>query len=234
MFFPRDDTVTIDGKTYEIANTIKVDTWNSKSLVVNDVFDVFRAVDDMEEENFQDLKKKLVNQLKLFDKQYLKHVKKTHPDVNIIVSSAITPLLDVLESNYNFHKLEELIKKKTEIPIFRFRALEDRFCEHMEIICTTLKEHGDLKQTFAIKRMLNLLKLDNWEENVPMAFYLTPLRDSIKVMRTELLAMRKRGANRCKYYIEQNEPMQANIIDMVAKDVTAQWLMGDKLKNDQL
>lgn len=28
--------------------------------------------------------------------------------------------------------------------------------------------------------------------------------------------------------------MQAYIIDMVAKDVTAQWLMGDKLKNDQL
>ena len=82
--------------------------------------------------------------------------------------------------------------------------------------------------------MLNLLKLDNWENIVPMSFYLSPLKNSIKTMRTELIEMRKRGPNRCKYYVEQNEPMQAYIIDMVAKDVTAQWLMGDKLKNDQL
>lgn len=234
MFFPREDTVTIDGVTHEILNAIKVDTWNSKCMIVNDVFEAFRSVDDMEEETFLDLKKKLINQLKTFDKQYVKHIKKTHPDVNSIVSDAITPLLELLESNYNFHKIEELMKKKHEIPSFRFKALEDKFCEHLEVICQTLKDHGDLKQTFAIKRMLNLLKLDNWEENVPMAFYLTPLRNSIKTMRDELIAMRKRGPNRCKYYIEQNEPMQAYVIDMVAKDVTAQWLMGDKLKNDQL
>lgn len=104
----------------------------------------------------------------------------------------------------------------------------------MEVICTNLKEHGNLKDTFDIKRMLNLLKLDNWEENVPMAFYLTPLKVSIKTVRDELIVMRKKGQNRCKYYIEDNQPMHEYIIDMVKKDVTAQWLMGDKLKNDQL
>ena len=82
--------------------------------------------------------------------------------------------------------------------------------------------------------MLNLLKLENWEKTVPMAFYLTPLRNSIKRMRDELIRMKKLGQNRCKYFIEQNENMHKYIIDMVAKDVTAQWLMGNKLKNEQL
>lgn len=82
--------------------------------------------------------------------------------------------------------------------------------------------------------MLNLLKLENWEKNVPMAFYLTPLRNAIKAMRDELIRMRKLGQNRCKYFIEQNEAMHKLIITMVSKDVTAQWLMGNKLKNDQL
>lgn len=127
IFFPREDTVTIDGKTYEIANAIKVDTWNSKSLVVNEVFEAFRSVDGMEEDNYLELKKKLIVQLKAFEKQYMKHVKKTHPDVNVIISSAINPLLDLLESNYNFYKLEELIRKKHDIPVFRYNALEDRF-----------------------------------------------------------------------------------------------------------
>ena len=234
MFFPREDTVTIDGVTHEIANAIKVDTWNSKSLVVNDVMENFRSVDDIEEENFMDLKKKLIAKLKEFDKQYMKHIKKTHPDVQAIIDIAIEPILNILDSNENFHKIEELIKKGHSIPDFRYNALEDKFCENMETICTILKEHGNLKDTFAIKRMLNLLKLDNWEDTVPMAFYLNPLKESIKKVREEILEMKKKGKNRCKYYVEDNQPMHNLIIDMVAKDVTAQWLMGDKLKNDQL
>lgn len=235
MFFPREDTVTIDGVTYEIANAIKVETWNSKGLIVNDIMPALNVIiEDMESANFMDYKKKLVTKLKEFDKQYMKHIKKTHPDVQEIISAAIQPMLDILESNYNFHKIEELIKKGHEIPSFRFEALEDKFCEHMEVICTILKEHGNLKDTFAIKRMLNLLKLDNWEEIVPMKFYLTPLKDSIKKVRDEIIDMRKKGQNRVKYYVENNQPMHNLIIDMVAKDVTAQWLMGDKLKNDQL
>ena len=67
-----------------------------------------------------------------------------------------------------------------------------------------------------------------------MAFYLIPLRESIKTVRTELITMRNKGQHRCKYYIEENEPMHGHVIDMVKKDVTAQWLMRNKLKIDQL
>lgn len=127
MFFSRDDSITIDGVTFEISNAIKVDTWTSKQLVVIDVFESFKDADTIEEENYMDLKKKLVNQLKAFEKQYQKHVKKTHPEVYHIILTAITPLMNLLESNYNFYKLEELKRKKAEIPPFRYKALEDKF-----------------------------------------------------------------------------------------------------------
>lgn len=172
--------------------------------------------------------------MKNFEKQYAKHVKKTHPEVQDIITTAITPILNLLESNYNFHKIEELKKAGQEIPSFRFSALEDRFCEHMEIVCKVLSDHGKLQDIYDIKRMLNLLKKDEWEDNVPMAYYLKPLQKSIKECRAELLHMRKLGSNRCKYYIEDNQPFHELVIKMVKNDVTAQWLMGDELKNDQL
>lgn len=234
MWFPREEAVTIDGVKYEIPNHIRVDTWNSKLLIVTELFEVIKAVDEMEKDDYLETKKKLISKLKDFDKQYMKHIKKTHPEVHDIVMNAITPLLNLLESNYNFHKLEELKKTNNEIPSFRYNALEDRFCEHLEVICKVLADHGKLEDIYDIKRMLNLLKLDDWEDNVPMAFYLTPLKVSIKLMRDELLHMRKLGANRCKYYIEENQPMHELIIKMVKNDVTAQWLMGDSIKNDQL
>lgn len=234
MFFPREEAVVIDGVKFEIPNHIRVDTWNSKLMICNDVFEIFKSLEDMEKEDYLETKKKLVGHLKNFEKQYAKHVKKTHPEVQDIITAAITPILDLLESNYNFHKIEELRKTGEEIPSFRFLALEDRFCDHMEIVCKVLSDHGKLQDIYDIKRMLNLLKKDEWEENVPMAYYLKPLQKSIKECRTELLHMRKLGANRCKYYIEDNQPFHDLVIKMVKNDVTAQWLMGDDLKNDQL
>lgn len=233
MFFPREENIEIDGMKYEIPNHIRVDTWNSKLLIV-EVFEIFKSLEEMEKDDYLEKKKGLTTKLKEFDKQYVKHCKKTHPEVQEIINSAIEPVLNVLESNYNFHKLEEMMKTHTDIPAFRVSALENKFCEHMETVCKILSDHGKLQDTYDIKRMLNLLKLEDWENNVPMAFYLTPLKNSIKAMREELIIMRSLGPNRCKYYLEDNEPLHALVISMVKNDVTSQWLMGNKLKNDQL
>jgi hypothetical protein len=234
MFLPKDEKIFVDGVTYEITKAASRDSWNSKEKVL-ELMTMLRGIDDITSETFMDEKKKLIAKLKEFEKDYMRHSKKTHPEISsIIIEPAITPLMNLLESNYNFHKLEELIKKKHDIPDFRYNALEDKFCEDFEIICTVLKDHGNLKDTFAIKTMLNLLKVENWEEIPPMSYYLIPLRDAIKTVRTELITMKNKGQHRCKYYIEENEPMHAQVIDMVKKDVTAQWLMRNKLKIDQL
>jgi hypothetical protein len=103
----------------------------------------------------------------------------------------------------------------------------------MEALLTILTYHGKLRQEFDMKRMLNLLKVDRWEESVPMHWYLQPLKEKIISTREELLEMRKRGLILCKYRLEDNEEMETRIIDMVAQDVTCQWLMGHQLKRDQ-
>ena len=45
--------------------------------------------------------------------------------------------------------------------------------------------------------------------------------------------MEKKGPLYCKYIIEQNEDLQKKTINMNKIDFRCQWLMGDKLKQDQ-
>mmetsp|Transcript_38382 Transcript_38382/g.36750 ORF Transcript_38382/g.36750 Transcript_38382/m.36750 type:complete len:89 (-) Transcript_38382:828-1094(-) len=45
--------------------------------------------------------------------------------------------------------------------------------------------------------------------------------------------MHKMGIVRCKYIIEHNAVLMAKTIHMVKMDLTAQWLAGDDLKQDQ-
>ena len=52
-------------------------------------------------------------------------------------------------------------------------------------------------------------------------------------MRECLLKMEKDGPLFCKYIIEQNKELMDLTIIMVRKDLLAQWLVGDSLKQDQ-
>lgn len=45
--------------------------------------------------------------------------------------------------------------------------------------------------------------------------------------------MYKKGPLFCNYIIEDNEELQKKTVEMISKDVTAQWLAGDELKQDQ-
>jgi hypothetical protein len=42
------------------------------------------------------------------------------------------------------------------------------------------------------------------------------------------------GVNRCKYHMNLNTELHNLIIHMIKTDCTSQWLMGDRLKRDQL
>jgi len=166
---------------------------------------------------------------KEWDKMYVKHIKSAYIEMSAIHASAMKPLKDLLESNLNFHYLEEIEKKK-EVPNFRHEALEDKFCEHMTRICEILRDYGNLKDYFNIKQMLHVLKTENWREIPPLAFYFTPLHDAIVDVRSWLIKMNKDGHLLIKYIIEDNTELQEKIIKMVSEDVTAQWLAGDELK----
>jgi hypothetical protein len=54
-----------------------------------------------------------------------------------------------MESNFELNKLEELMKKQ-EVPDFRYKALEEKYCLHMEALLKILTNHGNLKEEYAM------------------------------------------------------------------------------------
>jgi hypothetical protein len=88
--------------------------------------------------------------LKEWDKLYVKHIKATYPDMSAIHATCMKPLTQLLDSNLNFHKLEEMQRRKEEVPYFRYLALESGFCKDFTAICELLKEFGTLKNHFNI------------------------------------------------------------------------------------
>ena len=110
-------------------------------------------------------------------------------------------------------------KKKKDIAKFRHEALENKFCEHLTIVCNILRDYGDLKdQYFNNRKMIDILKTERWAEIDPLAFYFKPLLEAITDMRKYMLFMNDEGVLRCKYIIEQNEELQKKIIHMVKMD----------------
>lgn len=81
--------------------------------------------------------------------------------------------------------------------------------------------------------MLWVLKTDDWQNIKPYHFYLETLNDNLKKVIEELLQMRKAGVLRARYSMPLNGDMKALIFNMVESDKVVQWLMGDKLKQDQ-
>lgn len=81
--------------------------------------------------------------------------------------------------------------------------------------------------------MLKVLKIEGWKNIRPFEFYNTPLFEAIKKVRDELLNMHKLGHLRIRYVIEENKDLANFIATMVQKDMLAQMLVGDELKQDQ-
>lgn len=234
MYFAKVERIKIDGKEYEISNASQVEIWNCKTGI-NDIylsmdptmFDMNITVD-----NYLTWKKDLVSKLKAYDKLYTKHIKSGYVEMNAIHTTAMQPLTDLLEANLNLHFFEELMKKK-EMPKFRHEALEEKFIGFFTRVCDIFRDFGRLKDYYHIKQMLTILKTEAWKESPPLSFYFTPLLDALTDTRDCMLKMHKEGHLHCKYIIEDNAELQDKTIVMVKRDIDAQWLAGDELKQDQ-
>ena len=86
-------------------------------------------------ETYQSWRKDLIKLLKEFDKLYTTHIKSGYPEMNAIHMNAMKPLVNLMESNLNFHNLEQIEKKRKDVPKFRHEALEVKFCENFTTIC---------------------------------------------------------------------------------------------------
>ena len=223
MFFDKVEKKSLDGVMYEITNGTQVEIWNCKQQIV----DIYTYVEpdmmnmQLNADTYTSWKKELIKYLKDFDKLYVKHIKSGFVEMNVIHTSAMKPLLDMMSSNYNLNNLEQLEKKNPDLPSFRRMALQDKFIQHMTRICEIFRDFGTLKDLFNIKQMLQILDTTGWKNETPLAFYLTPLFDGLKDVRECLLKMHHEGPLHCKYIVENNEELMKKACEMVKKDVLA-------------
>jgi hypothetical protein len=115
MFFEKCEKFFIDGITFDITMGTSVEIWNCKEKLV----EIFNAFDiDIDETKYVSWRKELIKLLKEFDKLYVKHIKSGYILQNEIHMTAMRPLVNLMESNENFHFLEQIELKK-EVPPFR-------------------------------------------------------------------------------------------------------------------
>lgn len=113
-----------------------MEIWNCKEKIVEtcNYFDSDTLEMNLNENTYISWRKELIKILKEFDKLYVKHIKSGYIEMNNIHMNAMKPLCQLMESNLNFHYLEQIEKKK-EVPKFRHEALETKFCEHLTTLC---------------------------------------------------------------------------------------------------
>lgn len=179
-------------------------------------------------------KKDTIKALKEWDKAYIKHQKSINPEVHAIHMQAFKPLTELWEANLNFHHINNMIASGVQVPVFRFEALEEQFVLKVTRICEIFRDYGNLDNPFDIRQMLTVLKIPNWKDIHPFAYFLQPLEDAINDVVKCLLDMQKEGHLRAHYIIERNLELMEKVNHMVRTDVTCQWLMGDELRQDQL
>ena len=118
---PNQQNFVIDGVMYEMTNGSKSAFWNSKGLMLDLIRrakEINEKNSSIDENNYLAEKKAFMVELKKFDKDYIKHKKNVHPEIDGFIQTAFIPLVNVLESNMEFHKLEKLIKNGAEVPDF--------------------------------------------------------------------------------------------------------------------
>ena len=148
MFFKRTEVLEIDGTAYNFSNSAINDHFKCKELIVS-IWehckdDFFKELD---RDKFTSWRKELLNKLKDWDKAYLKHMKSTNPELSQIHTQAMLPLVNLMESNFNFYNFLRIRSTtQPDLPDFRHKALEEKFIEHFTKVCDILAVYPALDE----------------------------------------------------------------------------------------
>lgn len=184
MFFKRTEILEIDGKQYMFGNAAINDHFKCKELIVS-IWEHLKDdfFKDLDKDKFTGWRKELLNKLKDWDKAYLKHMKSTNPELKDIHTTAMLPLVNLMESNFNFYNFLRMKRSShPDLPEFRHKALEERYIEHFTKICDILAafpslDEKKLEDPYDIAQMLDVLKTQNWLLIPALCFYMKPLQD---------------------------------------------------------
>ena len=68
----------------------------------------------------------------------MKHQKTTNPELALIHTSALQPLVNLMDSSFNYYNFKILVEQGHDMPEFRHKALEEKYVEHLTKICDIL------------------------------------------------------------------------------------------------
>ena len=94
-------TKYIDGNAYIVSNNANVDWYNCKEAIV----EIFNMLDpqmmevELDFNEMNNWRKKLISKLKAWDKIYLKHIKTVYPEMSQLHAEAMKPLTLLIDSN---------------------------------------------------------------------------------------------------------------------------------------
>lgn len=175
------DFIEIDGIKYEVTNSANQDHFDCKEKFLNLIMVIEQGFDDdyLTVDTLASWKKDLISKLKEFEKKYVKHAKSTNPQLAKIHLDAMMPVVDLMESSFNYVNFYKLQKQKN-YPDFRGKALTEKFVEHLEKVCQILKgfpnkDGKTLDEEYDVAHIIDLLRIENWKECPPLKFYLDPL-----------------------------------------------------------
>jgi hypothetical protein len=171
MFFKRADQklasphITFDRKTYAVTNAEDLHPFNCRQDMVGRLWPKLNAEDidqQLDQENYKGYRTEMVRILKDWEKKYQAHLKTINPGLSAIQRESMLPLTNLFESNFNYFQINGQMAKGKFVPDFRYKALEDRYIEHMETMCALLRDFGDLCKPYDIRQMLVTLKSKDW------------------------------------------------------------------------
>ena len=65
---------------------------------------------NLDKNTFTGWRKELISKLKEWDKYYMKHQKTTNPELALIHSSALQPLVNLMDSSFNYYNFKLLVE----------------------------------------------------------------------------------------------------------------------------
>jgi len=200
------------------------------------VYSAMDEVNDMTEETFPDLKKKMKEALTQFCKFYEIHIKKHHKPVYEVMADFLQVLKNALVSNIQYSMFEHQNHDPTmrKLNDWKDKALLEKLCTDLQECFRILLMTQYIKDNPSLIVLTNKFKIKGWEQNKIQRYFIKPLFETWINLRKEMSRLYVFGANHWVIPLGDNVDMVNFIKQLIEQELIAERMLGNDLKRDQL
>jgi len=201
-----------------------------------DIYMALEEVNDLTEENFPDLKKKMKEVCTAFIKHYEAHIKKHHKPIHEILADFLKVLRNVLTSNfyYSLFEYEHQTPELRKVNDFKDAALLEKLCTDLQETFRILLMTNFIKDNPSLVVLTNKFKIPGWEENRIQKHFIKPLYERWVALRKEMNRLYAFGEDHWVVPIGENIDMVKLVNELIEQEIISERILGSDLKRDQL